>query len=128
MTIYNLPKIVTSTLITTYVGFQNHTSNTNINLALINLEMEQLHLLNGLEQFHHIHQRSSNQSISIPHFELVEPKATPTVVWQGVTYPRGTWHVKSVPSISKRSHFFHHIPLSRGNQGITSTKNYKNMR
>jgi hypothetical protein len=37
-----------------------------------------------------IDQRLSNQLVSIPHIELVEPRATPIVVWQGVTYPQGT--------------------------------------
>jgi len=42
---YNLPKASASTPIATFVGFQNHPPNTNINLVPTNLEMERLHLL-----------------------------------------------------------------------------------
>jgi len=31
-----------------------------------------------------------NQLVFIPHVEPVEPKATPTIVQHGVTYPQGT--------------------------------------
>jgi hypothetical protein len=61
----------------------NHHIPTFIWYPLI-LEMERLHLFNRLEQLHHVNQRPSNQSVSIPHIRLVEPKATPTIVRQGV--------------------------------------------
>jgi hypothetical protein len=48
---YNLPRIGASTPITTSTGFQNQPSHTNIHLVPTNLEMEQLHLPNKLEQF-----------------------------------------------------------------------------
>ncbi len=56
----------------------------------INLEMEQLHLLNRLEQLCHVNQKPSNQLVSIPHVQLVKPRATPTIVQQGIIYPQGT--------------------------------------
>jgi hypothetical protein len=77
---YNLPKTGASTLITTSIGFQNQPSYTNIHLVTTNSEMEQLDLLNRLEQLHHVDQRSSNQSISIPHVKPVKPIRTPIVV------------------------------------------------
>jgi len=126
MAIYNLSKTVASTPITTSASFQNHPPNINISLVPTNLEMEQLHPLNRLEQLRHIDQRSSNQLIFIPHLEPIEPRATLIVVRQGVTYPQGTWHVKSVSGPSERSQVSHHRPVSRGNQGVTDTKNYKN--
>jgi len=86
---YNLLRTGASTPITS-TSFKNQPPHTNINLVPTNLEMERLHLLNKLEQLHHINQRQSNQSISIPHLKHVEPKAAPTVVWQGITYPQGT--------------------------------------
>jgi len=46
---YNLPRTCASTPITTFVGFQNQPSHTNIHLVPTNSEMEQLHLLNRLE-------------------------------------------------------------------------------
>ncbi len=49
---YNLPKTSASTPITTFIGFQNQPSHTNIHLVPTNLEMEQLHLLNRLELCH----------------------------------------------------------------------------
>jgi len=52
--------------------------------------MERLHLLNRLEQLRHIDQKPSNQSVFIPHLEPIEPKTTPTIVQQGITYPQGT--------------------------------------
>ncbi len=60
----------------------------------------------------------SNQSVSMPHVELVEPKATPTVVRQGVIYPQGTQLVKLVVGPSERSQVPHHRPILRGNQGV----------
>ncbi len=51
---YNLPKTNASTTITTFVGFQNQPPRTNIHLVPINSKMERLHLLNKLEQLHHI--------------------------------------------------------------------------
>jgi len=77
---YNLPRMSGSTLITTFVGFQNQPPHTNIHLVPINLEMEQFHLFNKLEQLRHINQRPFNQSTFIPHLEHVEPKKTPTIV------------------------------------------------
>jgi hypothetical protein len=77
---YNLPKISAFTPITISIGFQNRPPHTNINLVSINSEMEQFHLLNRLEQLCHINRKSSNQSISIPYLEPIEPKATPTIV------------------------------------------------
>jgi hypothetical protein len=46
---YNLSKSNASTPIVTFVGFQNHPPNTNINLIPTNSEMEWLHLFNKLE-------------------------------------------------------------------------------
>jgi hypothetical protein len=43
---YNLPKINASTLITTFIGFQNQPPHINIHLVPINLEMEWPHPLN----------------------------------------------------------------------------------
>ncbi len=77
---YNLPITNPSTPITTFVGFQNQPSHTNIHLVSINLKMERLHLFNRLEQLHLLDQIPSNQSIFIPHVEHVEPKATPIVI------------------------------------------------
>jgi hypothetical protein len=51
---YNLPRISASTPITTFAGFQNQASHTNIHLVSTNLEMERFHLLNRLEQLHHL--------------------------------------------------------------------------
>jgi hypothetical protein len=51
---YNLPRIDASTPITTFAGFQNQASHTNIHLVSTNSEMEQFHLLNRLEQLHHV--------------------------------------------------------------------------
>jgi hypothetical protein len=87
-------------------------------LAPINLEMEWFHLFNKLEQLCHIDQRPSNQSISIPHLKVVEPRTTPTIVWQGVTYPQGTWPVRLVPALGERSQVLHHKSISRGNQSV----------
>jgi hypothetical protein len=69
---YNLPTTDASTPIATYVGFQNHPPNTNINLVPINFKMERLHLLNSLEQLHHIDQIPSNQLVYIPRLKSVE--------------------------------------------------------
>jgi hypothetical protein len=46
---YNLPKTGASTSITASAGFLNQPSQTNIHLVSTNLEMERLHLFNGLE-------------------------------------------------------------------------------
>ncbi len=54
---YNLPRTSASTTITTFIGFQNQLSHTNIHLVPTNLEMERLHLLNKLEQLRHVEQR-----------------------------------------------------------------------
>jgi len=86
----NLPITNASTPIITSVGYQNQPSHTNIHLVLANLEMEQLHLFNKLEQLRHVNRRPSNQSIFITHVKLVELKATPTIVQHGVIYPKGT--------------------------------------
>jgi hypothetical protein len=51
---YNLLRTGASTPITTSIGFQHQPPHTNINLVPTNLEMEQLHLLNRLEQLRHI--------------------------------------------------------------------------
>ncbi len=51
---YNLLKSGASTLITTLPGFENQPSHTNIHLVPTNLEMEQLHLFNRLEQLCHV--------------------------------------------------------------------------
>jgi hypothetical protein len=51
---YNLFRTGASTPITTSIGFQHQPPHTNINLVPTNLEMEQLHLLNRLEQLPHI--------------------------------------------------------------------------
>jgi hypothetical protein len=51
---YNLPKTNASTPFTTFVGFQNQPSYTNIHLVLANSKMERLHLLNKLEQLCHV--------------------------------------------------------------------------
>jgi hypothetical protein len=69
------------TPIATFASFQNQLLTTNINLVFTNLRMEQFQLLNMLEQLHHIDQRPSNQSISIPNLKCVEPGARPTIVW-----------------------------------------------
>jgi hypothetical protein len=65
-------------------------------LVPTNLEMEQLHLLNRLEQLRHIDWKSSNQLVSIPHLEPIEPIATSIVVRQGIIYSQGIWHVRLV--------------------------------
>jgi len=52
--------------------------------------MEQLHLFNKLEQFHHVNRRPFNQSIFITHVKLIELRATPTIIQHGVIYPKGT--------------------------------------
>ncbi len=70
--------------------FKNQPSHTNIHLVPINLKIKQLHLLNRLEELCHVFQKPSNQSIFIPHVELIEPRTTPIVVQQGVNYPQGT--------------------------------------
>jgi hypothetical protein len=77
---YYLPRRGTPTLIITSISFQNQPPNTNINLVPTNLEMEQLHLLNKLEHLHHINQKPSNQSVSIPNLEPIEPRARPTIL------------------------------------------------
>jgi len=52
---YNLPRTSAFTPIITSASFYNHPANTNINLVpTSNLVMERLHLLNKLEQLHHI--------------------------------------------------------------------------
>jgi hypothetical protein len=84
---YNLPITDASTPISISANFQNQSPHSNINWLLTNLEMERLHLFSRLEQLHHIDQRSSNQLVYIPHLKHVEPKTTPTIVRQGVTYP-----------------------------------------
>ncbi len=76
--------------------------------------MEWLHLLNRLEQLHHIDQKS----ISTPHVELLKLRATPTVVWWGVIYPQGTRPMRLVPSPSERSQVPHHKPILGANQGV----------
>jgi hypothetical protein len=73
--------------------------------------MEQLHLSNGLEQLCCVDWKPSNQSIFIPHVELVEPKATPTIVWQGVIYPQGTQPARLVVGQGERSQVPHHRPI-----------------
>ncbi len=115
---YNLPKIDASPPITTFVGFQNQPLHTNIHLVPANLEMEQLHLFNGLEQLRHVDWRPSNQLVFIPHIEPVEPKVTSTVVRQGVIYPQGTQRARLVVGPSERSQVPHHRPVLRGNQGV----------
>ncbi len=57
---YNLPKIGASILRTTFVGFQNQPSHTNIHLVPINSKMEGLHLLSKLEHLRHVDRRSSD--------------------------------------------------------------------
>ncbi len=106
------------TSITTFASFQNQPPNTNINLVPTNSEMEQLHLLNKLEWFHHINWRPSNQSISIPNLKPIEPQTRPTIVRQETTYQLGTWPTRSVLSPSERSQVPHHIPVSGRNQGV----------
>jgi len=80
--------------------------------------MEQLHLFNKLEQLRCVDWRPSNQSIFIPHVEPVKPKATPTVVRQGVIYPQGTQPARLVVGPGEGSQVPHHIPVLRGNQGV----------
>jgi hypothetical protein len=80
--------------------------------------MEQLHLFNGLEQLHCVDWRPSNQSFFIPHVKPVEPKATPTIVWQGVIYPQGTQLARLVVGPGERSQVPHHRPILRRNQGV----------
>jgi hypothetical protein len=46
---YNLPQTSAFTPITTFVGFQNQPSHTNIHLVSTNSKMEWLHLLNKFE-------------------------------------------------------------------------------
>jgi hypothetical protein len=70
---YYLTKISACAPIVTSFGFQNQSLITNINLVPTNLEVEQLQLFNRLEQLRPINQRPSNQSISIPNLEHVEP-------------------------------------------------------
>jgi hypothetical protein len=84
-------------------------------LVPINLEMEWLCLFNKLEHLRHVNQRSFNQPIFIPHVELIEPRTTPTVVWQGIIYPQGTWPMRSIPDPSERSQIPHHRLVSGGN-------------
>jgi len=115
---YNLPKIDASPPITTFVGFQNQPSHTNIHLVPTNLEMEQLHLFNGLEKLRQVDWRPSNQSIFIPHVEPVEPKATPTIVRQGVIYPQDTQLARLVVGPGERSQVPHHRLVLRGNQSV----------
>jgi len=112
------PKINAFTPITTSSGFQNETPHTNIHLVPTNLEMEQLHLLNRLEQFHHIARRLFNQLVSIPHVKPIEPRATPIIVQQGVTYPQGTWPTRLVHGVSESLQVLHHRSVLRGNQGV----------
>jgi hypothetical protein len=54
----------------------------------------------------------------MPHLKHVKPRATPTVVKQGVTYPQGTWLTRSIPRPSERSQVLHHRPILGGNQGV----------
>ncbi len=72
--------------------------------------MERFHLLNKLEQLHHIDRKPSNQLVFIPHVEHVEPIATPTIVQHGVTYPQGTWPMRSVLGLRKQLQVLHHRP------------------
>jgi len=115
---YHLPKTHAPTPIATFIGFENQPPNIDINLVPTNLEMECFQLLKRLEQLCHIYQRPSNQLISIPHFELVEPHATPIVVRQETTYQQGTWLVILVFGQGERSQVPHHRPVSRKNQGV----------
>jgi len=78
------------TPIAIFVGFQKQPPNTIINLVPINLKMEQLQLLNKLEQLYRIDQRPSNQSVSIPNLQPIEPQAKPMIFWQETTYQQGT--------------------------------------
>jgi hypothetical protein len=87
-------------------------------LVPINLEMEWLHLLNKLEQLHHVDRRLFNQSIFIPHVEHVKPKATPTFVQYRITYPQGTSPTKLIFGLRERSQIPHHKLIFSGNQGV----------
>jgi hypothetical protein len=62
---YNLFKISAYTRIALNTSFQNHPPNTNINLVPTDSMMEWFHLLNRLEQLHHIDWRPLNQLVSI---------------------------------------------------------------
>jgi len=80
--------------------------------------MEQLHLFNGLEQLRCVDWKPSNQSVFIPHVEPVKPKATPTVVRQGVIYPQGTQPTRLIVGPGERSQVPHHGPVLTRNQGV----------
>jgi len=115
---YYLPRKGTPTSIVTFAGFQNQPSNTNINLVPINLKMEWLHLLNRLEQLHHINLRPSNQLVSISNLKHVELWAISTIVWQDTTYQQGIWPTRLVFGPSERSQVPHHKLISKGNQNV----------
>jgi hypothetical protein len=108
---YYLPRSSAPTPIATFVGFKNQPPN-------INLEMERLQLLYRLEQLCHIKRRPSNQFVSIPHLEPIEPRATPMVIRQETTYQKNTWPIKSIPSQGERSQVPHHRLVSARNQSI----------
>jgi hypothetical protein len=76
------------TPIVIFVGLQNHQPNPNIDLVTISLEMEQIQFTNKLEQLHHFNRKPSNQLISMPQLECIEPQATPTTIQQRPTQQR----------------------------------------
>jgi hypothetical protein len=57
-------------------------------------------------------------AVSIPHVEPIEPKATPTIVQQGVIYPQSTWLARSVFGLGERLQVPHHRLVSGGNHGV----------
>jgi hypothetical protein len=58
-------------------------------------------------------------------YNLLNSKATPTIVWQGVIYPQGTWPVRAVSSPSEQLQISHHKLVSKRNQGVgTVTYSY----
>jgi hypothetical protein len=59
--------------------------------------------INRLKQLHCIDWRFSNQSVSIPHLELVEVQATPIVVQQKTTYQLVMWPNRIILGLGERS-------------------------
>jgi hypothetical protein len=75
-----IPIIGVPTPIAIFDGLQSSQLGPNMDLVPIDLEMEQIHLINELKQFHCIDQKPLIQLFSIPHLEHVEAWAIPIIV------------------------------------------------